>query len=241
VAGQEWWVGSSYAIIRSLTAAIAEWTTTAFTFDAKRIIAGLSARTFVPEPLCYNEEWLDLNVQYTISFFTAAFMMRMVPGPFRPLAHWFLPACRQARRDVAAATRLLKPEVERRRAARAQAAGDREKIAGLPNAFQWMENAAGEERETYNYVHGQLAYTIGAVHTTTGTLVNVVYDLLSHPEYIDLLREEISSVWSPGQPTSKAVLQKLKLMDSFLKESQRTNPVSWSKSFPTLTRSRLSS
>ncbi|EXJ67390.1 uncharacterized protein A1O5_09403 [Cladophialophora psammophila CBS 110553] len=204
-----------------------EWTTTTFASDARWLIARLSARTFVPEPLCHSQEWLDLNINYPVNYFTGTFMMRMVPDLFRPVVHWFLPVCRQLRRDVAAAARILKPEVERRRRARAQGTADSGNPKDSPDAFQWMENTANERIDTYNYIHGQLAYTLGAVHTTSGTFVHVVYDLVNHPEYIGDLREEIASVWKPGETITKNTLQKLKLLDSFMKESQRTNPVAW--------------
>jgi cytochrome P450 len=57
------------------------------------------------------------------------------------------------------------------------------------------------------------------------TFIYVVYDLIDHPEYIQLLREEIDSVWKEGDELTKAVLYMLKLMDSFMKESQRLSPV----------------
>jgi cytochrome P450 len=57
------------------------------------------------------------------------------------------------------------------------------------------------------------------------TFIYVVYDLIDHPDYIQLLREEIDSVWKEGDELTKAVLNKWKLMDSFMKESQRLGPV----------------
>ena len=85
---------------------------------------------------------------------------------------------------------------------------------------------AGEQRgEQINLVWGQLNYSLGAIHTTSMTFIYVVYDLIDHPEYIQLLREEIESVWKEGDELTKATLYKLKLMDSFMKESQRLSPV----------------
>lgn len=207
-----------------------EWSTTEFNQDGLKIIARLSSRIFLPEPLCHDPEWLDIAVNYTVDFFTAAFVLRMWPKPLRPLVHWFLPQTRKCRQQVAKATRLIEPELKRRRKAKAEALA-----AGLPppkpvDALTWMETAAASEGVEYNYVWGQLNYSLGAIHTTSMTFVYVMYDLIERPEYIDILREEIETYWKPGDILTKSVLYNLKLMDSFMKESQRLSPVTLSKS-----------
>jgi hypothetical protein len=69
---------------------------------------------------------------------------------------------------------------------------------------------------------------------------HAIYDLVTHPEYIRPLREEIDRVIeedgyevdgenSEFKNLNKASLPKLKLLDSFLKESQRFGPPGFSK------------
>ena len=209
-----------------------EWTTTEFNQDGLAIIARLSSRIFLPEPLCYDEEWLDIAVNYTVDFFTAAFVLRMWPKPLRPLVHWFLPQTRKCRQQVATATRLIEPELARRRKAKADALAAGKEPPKSIDALSWMETAAGDQGNRYNYVWGELNYSIGAIHTTSMTFVYVVYDLIEHSEYIPLLREEIAAVWKQGDVLTKAVLYNLKLMDSFMKESQRLSPVTLSEFSP---------
>lgn len=59
------------------------------------------------------------------------------------------------------------------------------------------------------------------------TLTNVLYDLAAHPEYIEVLREEISRVSAeePNGQLRKKTMPKLRKLDSFIKESQRINPL----------------
>jgi cytochrome P450 len=59
------------------------------------------------------------------------------------------------------------------------------------------------------------------------TLTNVLYDLAAHPEYADILRDEIQSISSeePGRKLRKKTIPKLRKLDSFIKESQRVNPL----------------
>lgn len=209
-----------------------EWQSTELNQNALAIIARLSARVFMPEPLCYNQEWLDLTVNYTVDFFKAAFVLRMWPAPLRPVVHWFLPEARKARSQVAAATRLMEPELARRRKERKEAAALKKQPPAPMDSLTWMASAAKEKADDFNYVWGQLNYSLGAIHTTSMTFVYVLYDLIEHSEYIPLLREEIAGVWKQGDILTKNTLYNLKLMDSFMKESQRLNPVTLGKIIP---------
>lgn len=52
-----------------------------------------------------------------------------------------------------------------------------------------------------------------------------MYDLAVHPEYLDDLREEVEgAIREHGW--SKVAIQKLRKLDSFIKESLRVNPTS---------------
>ena len=59
------------------------------------------------------------------------------------------------------------------------------------------------------------------------TLTNVLYDLAAHPEYADILREEIQriSAEEPSGKLRKKTMPKLRKLDSFIKESQRVSPL----------------
>jgi cytochrome P450 len=72
-----------------------------------------------------------------------------------------------------------------------------------------------------------LAGAFAAIHTTTMTLTNVLYDLAAHPEWADVLREEIEriSTEEPDGKLRKKTMPKLKKLDSIIKESQRVNPL----------------
>ena len=72
-----------------------------------------------------------------------------------------------------------------------------------------------------------LAGSFAAIHTTTMTLTNVLYDLAAHPEYAEVLREEIQciSAEEPSGILRKKTMPKLRKLDSFIKESQRINPL----------------
>ncbi|OCK79495.1 cytochrome protein [Lepidopterella palustris CBS 459.81] len=173
----------------------------------------------------FSTEWLKIAVDYTVDFFTAAYVLRLCPPVLRPLVHWFLPQTRRLRASIKAARRLIEPELAARRLAQ-----EEDRKAGKPvekhvDALQWVQSAAEAKGLHCDPVYGQLNYTLGAVHTTSVTFVNILYDLMAHPEYIELLREEISRVFQEHGKWDKTALTKLKLMDSFMKESARLTPV----------------
>lgn len=73
-----------------------------------------------------------------------------------------------------------------------------------------------------------------AIHTTTATSCQAIFDLAARPEYIQPLRVEIEQVIAEDGhdvdgdgflKLKKASITKLRKLDSFLKESQRFNPL----------------
>ncbi|EXJ80589.1 hypothetical protein A1O3_06871 [Capronia epimyces CBS 606.96] len=201
-----------------------EWKEVHFDTAALRIIARLSSRSFLPEPLCHDEEWLKLAVDYTIDFFTAAYILRLFPPILRPLLHWFLPWTRTLRKDVRKARRLIGPEIERRKKEEEQDLKAGRKPKQYSDAIAWVQQASSKSGDYCDPIYGQLNYSLGAVHTTTVTFNNTLYNLIANPEYIDELRAELVTVFKDAKGWDKTTLNKLRLMDSCMKESNRMDP-----------------
>jgi len=70
----------------------------------------------------------------------------------------------------------------------------------------------------------QLIVSLAAIHTTTLTMTNLLYDLVARPEYFETLRHEADTVWAEAEGPDRMSMAKLVKLDSFLKESQRLNP-----------------
>lgn len=62
-----------------------------------------------------------------------------------------------------------------------------------------------------------------------------LYDMSSHPRYIDELREEIVKVLREDGGWKKTSLSKMKLLDSCMKESQRVNVLASGELIPRTT------
>ena len=85
----------------------------------------------------------------------------------------------------------------------------------------------GEGRSLDYQVNAIIGTGRAALFTTGITIYHLVYDLATHPEYIEPLREEIRELGDV--PMNRANVNKLSKMDSFIRESQRFSKFMLSK------------
>lgn len=123
------------------------------------------------------------------------------------------------------AVRLLKPVIKARREAEGTEGYEK------PNdMLQWMMDrrikSNARDRDYQYLAQIQLTLAFAAIHTTTISTTHMIYDLGSMPEYIDIIREEIKEELPKNDGKWDGRLMKaLKKTDSFMKESQRHNPL----------------
>ena len=90
-----------------------------------------------------------------------------------------------------------------------------------------MELANEEEGDPSSLAHLEVVLSLASIHTSQMNAVHCLYDLVARPEYIELIKEEIKRViqedggWAQWQKSS---FSKLRILDSFMRESQRFNP-----------------
>jgi cytochrome P450 len=94
------------------------------------------------------------------------------------------------------------------------------------DAIEWFEQSANGRK--YDPVNVQLTLSFVAIHTTSDLVTQVLFDLASHPEYIQPLRQEVIEVLGK-YGWQKTSMYQLKLLDSVLKECQRLSPINNSK------------
>jgi len=68
-----------------------------------------------------------------------------------------------------------------------------------------------------------LIINFAAIHTSSIAFTQVLYDLATHPEYVEQMRKEVEAVIKE-EGWSKASVSKLRKLDSFVKESLRLSP-----------------
>ncbi|RYP56338.1 hypothetical protein DL771_011957 [Monosporascus sp. 5C6A] len=187
-----------------------------------RTVARLSGCSFAGSTLSRNEEWMDTSVNYATTVFIAAIKLQFFPKWMRPAAQYLIPDFYAIPRMVAKAQARLTPIIEER--LRGSAVPGYEK----PDDFvQWLLEALPEEqkRSFGLQAHLQLILAAASIHTTSNLVTDCVYDLATHQDMQEVLRQEAAEVLeedgSGGGWHGKDSLARLKKMDSFMRESQR--------------------
>lgn len=205
-----------------------DWTPTHITPLIVNIVARVSARIFVGPDLCRNPEWLYISIHFTRNIGITRNLLRMLPTLVRPVVARLLPSYWRIYSNLAAGRRLLGPIIQERRQAAANDVSWQK-----PNDFlQWLiDGARPDEGSVADLVHRQLLVSLGSIHTTSMMCSHFFFDLCAHPEYLEPLRKEIITVLREDGGFKKSTLNKLRKLDSFLRESQRMNPP-FSRKFP---------
>ncbi|KAH7012015.1 putative cytochrome P450 monooxygenase [Macrophomina phaseolina] len=188
------------------------------------IAARLSAKVFVGEPLCRDSDWLNISVTYTINAMRAILQMRQWPSFLRPLVQYFLPEFGVIRTQIRMARRLIEPELTRRQKMEEHGEKLQQQRSRPADALDWMNLQA--RGMPFDKVLAQMLMSFVAIHTTSNTLLALMYDIVSHMELIEPLRQEVVEALREEGGWTKAALHKMKLLDSCMKESQRLHPMS---------------
>ncbi|KAI2697753.1 hypothetical protein CBS147332_8736 [Penicillium roqueforti] len=214
------------AILKESLPATDEWKPYYLAHKIPYMVARLSSLIFVGETISHDDEWIDVSVNYAIDAFMAMRDLREWPSILHPVVHWFLPSTRKLRTHLEMARSIINREIDRRALIRAGKLPADDPPRG-PDALDWFrETAEIRNNLTFDQSCAQVGLALAAIHTTSNLLTNVMYDLAAYPEYIQPLRDEILAVAAEDGVLKKTSLLKLKLMDSVMKESQRTNPLS---------------
>jgi cytochrome P450 len=138
----------------------------------------------------------------------------------RPIGQYFIPELKRVFEHRKKAREFLKPVIEERRRLM------REGLEVPDDMLQWMLAKSEQFGLTDDDMSElQLNLSLAAIHTTTMTLTLALYDLVVRPELIGELRAEVQKVLAEnGGVMTTHALYDMKLMDSFMKESQRVNP-----------------
>lgn len=190
------------------------------------IVARAASRVFLGPVMCKNDEWIRLSIGYTMDVFTGAHELRHWPALLRPIVNEVLPSCRNVRAKAAEARSLLEPEIRRRRENNEKLLAEGKPLPKLSDTITWFDEMA--KGRPFDPTSMQLSLSAAAMHTTSDLLTNAMYDLCANPEYFEPLREEIMAVLKEDG-WKKTSLYKMKLLDSFMKESQRHTPTTIGK------------
>ncbi|KAJ5247561.1 hypothetical protein N7468_002544 [Penicillium chermesinum] len=192
------------------------------------VVARVSAKTFLGKPLCRNEDWLEITKNFTEngkSAFGAIIILRLLPQWTHWLVSWLIPFSYKGAAYLRKAKSILVPEIERRVEMKRQGTAMGEDLENTH--LSWMIDIATEEEcDPAFLAHLQVVMALASIHTSKMNVINVLYDLLAYPEYLEPLREEIQELAKekPWKTWGRLEFGRLRKLDSFMRESQRVNP-----------------
>ncbi|RYP89830.1 hypothetical protein DL770_004041 [Monosporascus sp. CRB-9-2] len=193
-----------------------DWTPIDLHEKLLRVVAQASACIF----------WLECSTKFATDVMTGGERLKQWHPWLRPVAQYFIPEMTRIRGDHRRALELLLPELRKRKAK----LNDPD-TSPHNDMIQWMQDRAKNigdksfnEKELANL---QMLTATAAIHTTRLAIIHALYDLAARPEYIEPLRNEILGVMKDGDGVlHKQHLTQMKMLDSFMKESQRHSPPS---------------
>lgn len=209
-----------------------------------RIVARVSGYILIGRELYTSEEYLDLAIHYTADAFGGIRAIKEWHPFLRPFVAPFLPEIRRCKAGVESMRRWLSPVIKTRQEA---AAAGRPGYVKPDDMLQWMLDKMGKlgSRGELEMARIQISLAMAAIHTTSMTATHLYvsipsslirkscsslydpsfYDIAAHPEVVEELRGEIrATLLETNGVFTHSALQRLKKLDSVLRESFRLNP-----------------
>ncbi|RPD82683.1 cytochrome P450 [Lentinus tigrinus ALCF2SS1-7] len=204
------------AVLRNLPTATDGWQSVEVKPAVLGILAQLNSRVFVGLPLCRNQDYLKLAIDFTVNTMKDAQTMKLTPQLFRPLVARFLTETRTA---LFKGRTYIEPLVRARR----------EKINQFGNDWPdkphdllqlYMEYAADKNATDEMVAQRAFHTNFAAIFTATDNMTNTLCHLASSPEAIGPLRAEAEELIASYGWTKDAIDRMWKA-ESFLRESAR--------------------
>ncbi|KAF5556061.1 cytochrome p450 [Fusarium napiforme] len=205
-----------------------EWKSIHMFPTAFKITTRTANRLLFGPKLARDEEFLQLAIDYSDTFFAGANTIRHYPEWFKPIAMYLKTGVyaqmRIARKHLYP---LLKERIANMKAAEASGKQSEFQQSKPADVVQWVLDITPPEKLDLEILTLRLLHILtAAVHTSSVTFLNAIYDLSQHPEIHDELRQEIIDVFvADGGKWTKQGLTKLMKLDSFMKESARWHPM----------------
>ncbi|KAL2047513.1 hypothetical protein ABVK25_011442 [Lepraria finkii] len=180
---------------------------------AKEIIAAANSLVFFGESLSGDPQFVKAALDYPDDLFKTAEVLRLMPSVLAPIAAPILMRQHQASKVL---VEHLEPVVEQRLEQSKSIDGF---LGPKPlDCIQFFIDASLQKDtwSAHKIIQVILGIWFASVHEPALSLTYALDDLCTYPEYVDLLRKELSTC-----NVIEDDLDTLPLLDSFLKESAR--------------------
>jgi cytochrome P450 len=194
------------------------------------MISLISGRIFVGPELNRDEQWVQANIDFTLDLFRGGEQVKKLPYYLRnpAIKLGLLDKVNNIHSFEKYAMRHLIPILKERM--RQQSKDGSVKPRDM---MQWIMEYGREMKPPLTLeqqAKTQLVLGMSAIHASSIATINLIYDLVARPKYMEPLREEVDRIWEETNGVlDKKAMSKLNKLDSFLKESQRLNPAAHSK------------
>lgn len=183
---------------------------------------------FLGTSACADEEWVDASTGYVLAVFDTIRALKEWPPWMRPFVYRFLPERAAINGQWVKGRKRVRECMQERK----RKGGNIDSPATMLDYLSSGKNAHMEDDLEKQVLFQMTLVAVGTV-TTFASTVQALYDLVMHPKYIPILREEVDSVPvdENGMFTKQAIPAMQKL-DSFIKESQRLAAADLSEFLP---------
>ncbi|KAJ5107504.1 hypothetical protein N7456_004179 [Penicillium angulare] len=188
-----------------------------------RVTSLMSGRAFVGVPLSHDEEWVESTVNYTGNVTKAWLVLRALNRFVRPFVAPFLPEVKELMRMREMTSTKMAPLLEQ--TARGEGKGKSEDNPG-GDMIRWFQSRYKAKASARELARDQILATFASIYNLSNALTYLMFDLASYPEFHEPLRQEINEVLGDSGVIDKDKLQRLKKLDSFVREYQRHSPPS---------------
>ncbi|EKM60051.1 uncharacterized protein PHACADRAFT_138482 [Phanerochaete carnosa HHB-10118-sp] len=202
------------------------WTSLGVASIFARIVCRASNRAFIGLPVCTSARFLAKGFGFAMNIVLGGAWLNCFPGSLKPVAAFLLNMATGYHRRM---LQHLGPVVEDRKRQLANHGKDyAEKPPSLlrTDMLSWLIDSAPRDHQlsTENLVLRVPTVNFLAIHTTSQSFVHALYNLAPGSEYVGPLREEVQEcLWKDVTLWTEEALNHCWKLDSFLKESQRTN------------------
>jgi cytochrome P450 len=190
-----------------------EWKAVPALDSVMTVVCRANNRFLVGFPLCRNADYLALNLKFAVDVVMTGALINVFPAFLRPLV---AKLCRSVPASVQGAMKHLKPIIDERR---------RDLPEDRPDdLLSWLMAAAPEGETALHLTRRVMAMNFAGIHTSSMSFTSALFRLASQPDVADKLCKEIELVVEEDGWTKDALLR-MPLLDSFLKESARVEPI----------------
>ncbi|THU83561.1 cytochrome P450 [Dendrothele bispora CBS 962.96] len=194
-----------------------DWTRLGGCLTGQQLAFSSTTRLLVGLRLCRDPEYKALNDHWPDTLATAAIIISQVPKVMKPLATRLLFFYRDT---LAEAMKHVGPTLKERLEKQKQF-GEEELDTSQDDLLNWLlEKAPASEKSLEAITKRLMAIHFVAYRPLSLAITQVLYDLAAQSSYIPELRSEVEALVD-GQVITKAGLDKMYKLDSFVKESLR--------------------